>query len=207
MPQRPDVPVQRNDAVNTLVAILFAVALAGVGGCAVDVNDDPELFAMRGPNVEGAKLNRTTWDIAPPEGTPKALPEFSEGLWPCSDCHELVDPNPEKRKLEEEHDKVVLAHGINDRWCLDCHSKDNRDMLKLADGREISFEQRFRLCTQCHGEITFEWSRGVHGKRTGNWNGDKEYFQCANCHRAHDPRIAPIEPKPAPTPPAEIRAK
>ena len=105
-------------------------------------------------------------------------------------------------------DAVVLSHGLNDRWCLDCHSKDNRDVLRLADGREIPFEKAYRLCAQCHGEITYEWSLGVHGKRTGNWNGEKEYYLCANCHKAHDPahdpRIKGLEPEPPPMRPEKI---
>ena len=120
------------------------------------------------------------------------------------DCHELQDPSPEVRKLEEEHDGIVLAHGIKDRWCLDCHDEKNRDMLHLADGRTIPFEKAYRLCAQCHGEIVYQWSRGVHGKRKGSWNGDKEYYLCANCHHAHDPRIKPIEPEPAPMRPDKI---
>jgi len=186
------------------LAALIAVAT----GCAPDVGDKPPLFVIRGPSAEKATLNRTPWDIQPPQGTPKKPPEFSEGYFPCMDCHELIDTNPTKRKLEEEHTDVVLAHGINDRWCLDCHSEKDRNMLKLADGRLIPFEKAYRLCAQCHGEIAYEWSLGVHGKRTGNWNGDKEYYLCANCHKAHDPahdpRIKGLQPKPAPMRPEKI---
>lgn len=203
MPHRPVFRVSRVGVRSVVVASLLAL----MASCAPEPGDPPPLFAIKGPDAERARLNRTPWDVAPPKGTARAMPEFSDGYWPCTDCHdpEMMEPNPEKRELEDEHTNIVLAHGIKDRWCLECHAKDDRDKLKLADGRLIPFEKAYRLCAQCHGEIVYEWSLGVHGKRVGNWQGDdKEYYLCANCHRAHDPRIEPIEPKPAPMRPAKI---
>ena len=33
-------------------------------------------------------------------------PPFSEGIFPCSDCHADMDVNPERRKLEDEHVEI-----------------------------------------------------------------------------------------------------
>jgi hypothetical protein len=45
----------------------------------------------------------------------------------------------------------------------------------------------------------------VHGKRTGYWNGQKQYLLCVNCHNPHSPHFKPIKPKPAPVPPRDIQ--
>ena len=60
-----------------------------------------------------------------------------------------------------------------DGWCFDCHNPDNRDKLRLANGKLVKFEESYILCGQCHGTILREWKAGLHGKRTGMWNGDK----------------------------------
>jgi len=54
------------------------------------------------------------------------------------------------------------------------------------------------LCGQCHGEKYRDWRVGVHGKRTGDWNGKKRYLLCAHCHNPHTPRFSPIKPLPPP---------
>jgi hypothetical protein len=47
---------------------------------------------------------------------------------------------------------------------------------------------------------------GVHGKRTGNWNGQKQYLLCVNCHNPHSPHFKPLKPMPPPIPPDKIHA-
>jgi len=42
----------------------------------------------------------------------------------------------------------------------------------------IPFTESYYLCGQCHGDIFRDWKAGVHGKRTGMWNGKKEYVLC-----------------------------
>ena len=64
-----------------------------------------------------------------------------------------------------------------------------------------SFEESYRLCGQCHGEKLRDWRAGVHGRRTGQWNGHKQYLLCAHCHNPHQPRFQPLAPEPAPRPP------
>ena len=44
-------------------------------------------------------------------------------------------------------------------------------MLHLASGERVPFDESYRLCGQCHGEKQRDWRAGVHGRRTGEWNG------------------------------------
>jgi hypothetical protein len=127
-------------------------------------------------------------------------PPFSEGVFPCTDCHDNKDlkANRTRRELKDAHDDIILKHDQEHRWCLDCHDADNRDRLHLASGQPVPFEESYQLCGQCHGEKYRDWRAGVHGRRSGYWNGAKTYLLCVHCHSPHQPRFKPIAPKPAP---------
>jgi hypothetical protein len=125
-------------------------------------------------------------------------PPFSEGLFPCSGCHAGMPTNRTRRVLSEMHGEIVFKHDEEHRWCLDCHDASNRDWLHLASGERVPFEESYRLCGQCHGEKLRDWRAGVHGRRTGNWNGSKRYLLCAHCHNPHEPRFRAVAPEPAP---------
>ncbi|MCL5745775.1 MAG: hypothetical protein M1541_17930 [Acidobacteria bacterium] len=129
-------------------------------------------------------------------------PPFTEGLFPCTTCHEGMPVNRTRRVLKDMHDDIVLKHDEEHRWCLDCHDLANRDRLHLASGAPVSFEESYLLCGQCHGEKLRDWRAGVHGRRTGSWNGPKRYLLCAHCHNPHQPRFRALAPKPAPLPPS-----
>jgi hypothetical protein len=132
-------------------------------------------------------------------------PPFSDGIFPCSGCHAGMEVNRTRRPLTDMHADIVLKHGDPNRWCLDCHDPVERDSLHLASGERIPFDESYRLCGQCHGEKYRDWKVGVHGRRTGNWNGHKQYLLCAHCHNPHQPRFRPLAPKPPPTRPARPR--
>ncbi|HXE73257.1 MAG TPA: hypothetical protein VNO81_11420 [Candidatus Nitrosotenuis sp.] len=135
---------------------------------------------------------------------PVPPPPLSEEYWPCSQCHEASSDNPRRRELEE-HTNIVLNHGDESRWCLDCHSFQNRDRLRLINQEEIDFTESYLLCGQCHGNIYRDWRLGIHGKRTGYWNGAKRYLLCAHCHFPHDPKFKPLKPLPPPVRPQYLR--
>lgn len=129
-------------------------------------------------------------------------PPFSDGVFPCTDCHDPSLPvKGTPRVLKRAHQDIVLHHDEQNRWCLDCHSKVNFDKLHLASGELIDFDESYRLCGQCHGDKYRDWRRGIHGRRSGNWDGEKTYLLCVNCHYSHSPAFQPIKPKPAPIPP------
>ena len=134
-------------------------------------------------------------------------PPFSDGIFPCSDCHseENLPVNRTKRTLVDAHDDIVLKHDEEHRWCLDCHDATNRDVLHLASGEPVPFAESYRLCGQCHGEKYRDWRVGVHGRRVGQWNGAKQYLLCVHCHNPHQPRYKPMAPKPAPLRPMRTR--
>jgi hypothetical protein len=142
--------------------------------------------------------------------TPKYFvppPPFSEDIFPCSECHSDMEVNPERRKLEDEHVEIseMFNHASDQRWCLDCHNPNDRDKLRLANGDLVSFEESYNLCGQCHGTIFRDWKAGIHGKRTGEWNGKKQYRLCVHCHNPHSPKFKPIKPLPPPDSPLEIK--
>lgn len=132
---------------------------------------------------------------------PVPAPPFSEGIFPCMQCHEGIPPNPERRPLEGMHSDIVFHHDEEHRWCLDCHDANNRDQLRLASGAPVPFTESYRLCGQCHGTQYRDWRNGIHGKRTGYWDGSKRYLLCVNCHNPHSPRFASLEPLPPPVRP------
>jgi hypothetical protein len=133
-------------------------------------------------------------------------PPFSEGAFPCSDCHDPeIEVNTRRRELSMAHQEIVLRHDEEHRWCLDCHSAGSRDQLHLSSGELIEFSESYRLCGQCHGDKYRDWRAGVHGRRTGEWNGHKSYLLCVHCHDAHSPRFEPIEPMPPPMRPGDLR--
>jgi hypothetical protein len=111
------------------------------------------------------------------EGYPNA-PKFSvvprkEDLffYPCDQCHESMEPNPEIRQLDAMHDST-LEHGRGRIWCTSCHDLENENFLRT----------------------TF----GAHGKRVANWQGDRTLYNCTHCHNPHSPAIRARAPKPAP---------
>jgi len=138
---------------------------------------------------------------------PVPAPPFSEGIFPCMECHGAIPANPERRTLEAMHGDIVLHHDEEHRWCLDCHDADDRDHLRLASGALVPFTESYRLCGQCHGTQYRDWRTGVHGKRTGYWQGSKRYLLCVHCHNPHSPRFAALQPLPPPVRPQFLRSQ
>jgi hypothetical protein len=173
----------------TKPAALFLMSLAALLAGSDSVN--------RPPAAPDAKSNHEERVEVPP-------PPFTEGLFPCMACHNEMKPNRTRREFEGMHADIVLKHDEQHRWCLDCHDAENRDWLHLASGERVPFTESYRLCGQCHGEKLRDWRAGVHGRRTGNWNGAKGYLLCAHCHNPHQPRFQAITPKPAPKRPSRL---
>lgn len=135
-----------------------------------------------------------------------ASPPFSEDIFPCSECHNDMEADPTRRELfMHEEIAAMFDHDSENRWCLDCHNADNRDFLKTASGKLVSFEESYKLCGQCHGNKLRDWKVGVHGKRTGEWNGKKQYLLCVHCHNPHSPHFKPIHPLPPPVRQEDLR--
>jgi cytochrome c3-like protein len=145
-----------------------------------------------------------------PADQPFAKPKPVTLMERCVHCHEERQ-KPTKcetchaRTTEKAHAKIVLHHAEEQRGCLDCHDAADRDHLRLANGTKIAFEESFKLCGQCHGTQYRDWKVGLHGKRTGAWNGRREYRLCVFCHWPHEPRFKPLDPVAMPARPEEVR--
>jgi hypothetical protein len=197
-------------AAVAVVVILLSLTraqapLAPVGSAAdraFSPKDFPAIFAQEVPRPAATDGGEHGLYAVPP-------PPFSEGIYPCSSCHnsDLLAPNPVRRELTGMHDNIVLHHDEEHRWCLDCHDTNNRDQLHLASGAPVLFSESYQLCGQCHGTQYRDWRIGIHGKRTGDWSGSKEYLLCVHCHNPHSPRFSALEPLPPPIRPQYLLAQ
>lgn len=120
----------------------------------------------------------------------------------CSVCHTLPDTKPAAQRpddLEEFHTGMQFGHG--DLTCNSCHHPEDRDLLRLADGRALEFSETMDLCGQCHGPQMRDYRRGAHGGMKGHWNlddGPRERNNCVNCHDPHAPAFPSMMPAPPP---------
>jgi hypothetical protein len=166
-------------------------------------------FAVHEEALTDIEEEEVPFDVPVEEIVEYLAPMNELDLFPCSDCHdEEWEVDPTRRELDEPHDEIpgkYANHDSENRWCLDCHSPDNREKLRLINGTLIEFNEYYKLCEQCHKRVYREWKMGVHGKRTGHWNGEKEYMHCAQCHNPHDPPFKPLKPMPAPRKPGDVR--
>jgi hypothetical protein len=131
----------------------------------------------------------------PTEQVQAMSPPFTDGIYPCSGCHDGKEKvNTARRELGFHDEQTsVFAHDAEHRWCLDCHDAQKRDQLHLTSGDLVPFTESYRLCGQCHGDKLRDWRVGVHGKRIGHWDGPKTYFLCVNCHNPHAPLFKGIK--------------
>lgn len=174
-------------------------------------HDSPEAEASHGEE-HGDKLpGEVPFDRPLKEVEKELAPmnELNEDVAVCTDCHdEDWETNYERRDLDEPHNAVpgpFVNHDADNRWCLDCHSDKQRDRLRLLNGKLIKFDEYYRVCEQCHRKVYRHWKMGVHGKRTGYWNGEKVHMHCAQCHNPHNPPFKPLKPMPAPRTPLNAR--
>jgi len=170
--------------------ILFSVTLILIFGCSRSTSSSHDRDNI---GISNSSNNQST-EIA------VSAPPFSEDIFPCSECHDAEWETNKERRVLDMHEEIVESfdHDSENRWCLDCHNVDDRDYLKLASGKIIGYDESYLLCGQCHGDKLRDWKVGVHGKRTGEWNGEKQYLLCVHCHNPHSPRFESIKPLPPP---------
>lgn len=172
-----------------LVSLVGVCVHSAIGGA------QSQIQAPTDPALEGVGPERADEFPVPIKPLPRTIT-------PCRACHGPEKDFPVNFKRREDllvHRNVKLNHGGIRVWCLDCHNPDDRNyLLPLSDGKLIGFEQSYLLCGKCHGTKFRDWRNGIHGRRTGNWNGEKSYYLCVSCHDPHSPRFKPIEPMPPP---------
>jgi hypothetical protein len=206
----PEFSIARSNALAPLLILFAATILAIV---VVVVRAKPIITPLGAPADRSfspadfpmlfAKDEALTGLQAGDPGSPDVLfpvpaPPFTEGIFPCMECHATFPPDRERRPLEGMHSDIVFHHDAEHRWCLDCHDADDRNQLRLASGTLVPFTRSYELCGQCHGTQLRDWRSGIHGKRTGYWNGAKRYMLCVHCHNPHNPRFAALKPLPPP---------
>jgi hypothetical protein len=178
-------------------AILITALLVG---CATGFDDSSR--AVADPAVVGSEPGRTI--IHQPAGlgvvdTPLRDTNGATVGVACATCHgpsavgdawATAQGNPEGM-----HGSVTLAHG--DLSCASCHDPDDRSLLRLANGNTLAMADAMQLCAQCHGSRFVDYQHGAHGGMTGHWDlsrGDRERNHCLDCHPAHAPGWAQVEP-------------
>lgn len=191
--------------INLWRSLSLAIGLTALGATLISAAEVEKFFDRQGNLIVQEKVE--TYKRRADEATSYAVPPppFSEGIFPCSDCHADMEPNPQQRELVDMHDDIILDHAEGQRWCLDCHNLDDRDSLRLVSGDVIPFTESYLLCGQCHGDKLRDWKVGIHGKRTGFWNGEKQYLLCAHCHNPHSPSFKPMVPMPPPIRPENLK--
>lgn len=168
-------------------------------------------FELRGSGITWAQtpFDHEDSDVKPEhpmnQEFPVPMKPLSKTITPCRACHGPEKDFPVNFKRREDllvHTNIKLNHGGVRLWCLDCHNPENRNyLLPLSDGKPIDFEHSYLLCGKCHGTKYRDWRYGIHGKRTGYWNGPKSYYLCVSCHDPHSPKFKPLAPMPPPKKP------
>jgi len=119
-------------------------------------------------------------------------------FYPCDQCHAAMEPNPEIRELAGAPHDAELNHGMGRIWCTSCHRLNDRNNLRTLLDEPVDFDQSHLVCGGCHSNRHRDWFFGAHGKRVGNWQGERVLNNCPACHNPHDPTIGPRKPKPPP---------
>ncbi len=116
----------------------------------------------------------------------------------CSTCHSVRPANLANRTpadLDEFHSGMKFEHGK--LTCYSCHNPDNADLLRLADGRAVTYPDVMTLCAQCHGSQARDYANYAHGGVNGYWDltrGGRVRANCLDCHDPHVPRFPQMVP-------------
>ncbi len=146
-----------------------------------------------------AKPNNTAFQGYDEAPSFDVLPRQGElTYYPCSQCHKFMEPNPKPRKLSAPHPGEI-NHGKGRLWCTNCHYSEDRDYLVTSMGEPVDFDHSHLVCGSCHANRHKDWYFGGHGKRVGNWQGERVLYNCAHCHDPHEPTIEPRAPMAMPS--------
>ena len=185
----------------------FAQDTSGWDWGAIEAIDDSPVTAPRRDSMptrtEPAPPPVAAPDLAgkplPADAIFRDMPKFSvipsvkdTEMHPCGNCHRWVESDPTPRPLRAPHDNFVLNHGLHGRgqfWCFTCHDLSGDGGLKTLEGQAVSFDEAYVLCSQCHVDKARDWAYGAHGKRVGNWQGERIVYNCTACHYQHSPAL------------------
>ena len=153
---------------------------------AVEIVEEAHLNKIPVREISGLHLTKMGW------------------IYQCMDCHTALEAKWHYERPMAEHQNITLNHGVN-RFCLNCHHPENRNVYVDYDGSEIPAEAVVQLCGKCHGPTYRDWEAGVHGRRNGHWDpkkGKQTRLICIQCHDPHAPAFKAFKPMPPPSYPA-----
>jgi len=88
------------------------------------------------------------------------------------------------------HWDITLVHAdANTMACLTCHVENDMDNLQSNTGNYIDLNYSYQLCKQCHTKEVKDWIGGAHGKNLSGWQGARVSKLCVECHNPHKPAI------------------
>jgi nitrate/TMAO reductase-like tetraheme cytochrome c subunit len=92
-------------------------------------------------------------------------------------------PDPD---CSECHDVTLDAHtvwGTTNDNCMTCHDDVFMTMLHLLNGTDVAISESSVLCAQCHNDVYYEWSLGIHA------DSHDATLVCTDCHAPMNPYI------------------
>jgi len=139
----------------------------------------------------------------------------------CLDCHmttSLVDFENEENGMTGHsfipavpdpdcsscHDVTLDAHtvwGTTNDNCMTCHDDVFMTMLHLLNGTDVAISESSVLCAQCHNDVYYEWSVGIHA------DSHDASLVCTDCHEPMNPYIMMNKTLPPVTPVAIVNEK
>lgn len=120
-------------------------------------------------------------------------------MYQCSECHN--EPLEVMKKAANDgsqlsHWNIKIEHANQDVMnCTTCHTANNMDKLHTHTGKEVSFNESYKLCMQCHQNQYKDWVGGAHGKKVDGWAKPVIKYTCVNCHNPHAPSFPHKMPK------------
>lgn len=130
----------------------------------------------------------SAWAFAAPQ---IPIQSHTTPQFPCTQCHRtLADQMPKGVKT---HTDLKLQHMEEIQHCRFCHSAQAPNSLVLMDLKPLPVTRSPELCAQCHGPVFNDWNRGIHGKITGGWKGDRKRLTCVACHDPHHPKFTQMD--------------
>lgn len=131
--------------------------------------------------------------------TPTPKPIYQQ----CTDCHRKknFESIPKEYQPKRNHENLSLKHGNKEISCNFCHDKNNFNLLMQTEEKS-TFLGPSGTCKQCHVEEYEDWSKGIHGKRSGGWKGERVQFHCIECHNPHSVTFPKMKAQPAPPKPS-----
>ena len=138
-------------------------------------------------HIGSTKLVRADYDLSKQIFVPERTSILNG--YPCNSCHtESIPKLKQGYDIQKAHWNINVLHApANTMNCTTCHDDGNLNKLQSITSNEISLNQSYKLCAQCHSTQFNDWTGGSHGKKLGGWAPPTIKNNCVNCHDPHKP--------------------